>query len=129
MILLRDKYYRLLASDIAHGVGTFKISIIDTCDVFNGHFPGHPICPGVFNVQTLKECCADVLSMDITIISIKQCRFLSVIEPTSGPLPQKTYSVKVNTMAAEEGMYSLKATIEDDTQIYLNFDGKVAEKV
>lgn len=127
MILLRDKYYRLLASDIADGAGTFKISIIDTCDVFNGHFPGHPICPGVFNVQTLKECCADVLSADITFVSIKQCRFLSVIEPKSEP-SAPVYTVKVSTTVAGDGVYGIKASIEDDTQTYLSFDGKAQVK-
>ena len=51
-------------------------------EIYNGHFPGMPICPGVCNIQTIRECAELELDRRLTINSISQCRFSALIVPT-----------------------------------------------
>ena len=54
MILLND-FYTLFQHDVAPGSVRAKISINKTHKIFEGHFPGLPIVPGVCMMQIIRE--------------------------------------------------------------------------
>ena len=49
-------YYHILSSDITSNGGMFRVALNADCEVYQGHFPGEPISPGVCNIQMIKEC-------------------------------------------------------------------------
>ena len=51
-------------------------------EIYQGHFPNMPICPGVCNIQTIRECAEMEIGKKLTINSISQCRFSALIVPT-----------------------------------------------
>ncbi|MGN1248330.1 MAG: hypothetical protein ACI4UO_07050 [Paludibacteraceae bacterium] len=54
-------YYHILSSDITSEEGMFRVALNADCEVYQGHFPGEPVCPGVCNIQMIKECAEIVL--------------------------------------------------------------------
>lgn len=95
-------------SDTHHG--KFKIDLLANHPVYEGHFPGEPVCPGVCSLQMIKEC-AQIMAHEKFLISyIKQYRLLSVMTPERDT---NLYVEILLTPAEKEGtgaIYKMKAT-------------------
>ena len=49
--------------------------------VYQGHFPGNPITPGVLTLQMVRECVSNAIGKNLRYHSIKKCRFLGLVRP------------------------------------------------
>ncbi len=49
--------------------------------IFNGHFPGNPIVPGVCQIQMVTEILGELHHKKIRLISADNIKFLSMINP------------------------------------------------
>ncbi len=119
MMLLDDKFYRIaaVAKDNEH-VATYTIELLADCTVYQGHFPGKPVCPGVCNIQTIKECAMRLLGENLCFKTIKQCRLTAVATPATCPV----LLVRIQTTPTEEG-YQLQASIYNQSQTYMELKG------
>ena len=69
--------------------------------IFNGHFPGQPVVPGVCMLQMVKEIMEQVTEKKTDLIKSSEIKFLAVIDPSQN-----------NNISA-----SLKYTIDDNQNI------------
>ncbi len=51
--------------------------------VFKGHFPGHPVTPGVIQIQLVHELLEFHLKRSVNLLTIDECKFLHVLDPES----------------------------------------------
>lgn len=49
--------------------------------LYQGHFPEHPIVPGVCMLQLMKECAENISHQSLQYTQIASCKFLSAINP------------------------------------------------
>lgn len=49
--------------------------------VYQGHFPGNPITPGVMTLKMIRECVEAIEKKPLHYATIKNCRFAAVIRP------------------------------------------------
>ncbi len=49
--------------------------------IFEGHFPGQPVVPGVCMMQIIKEILEEAISKKITLLKSDHAKFLSMIDP------------------------------------------------
>lgn len=80
-MLLEGDYYTLTHAETDNVSGLFTISINPASSIFQGHFPGTPVCPGVCSVELVRECASIVMEHEVRMSRISKCRFLSVIRP------------------------------------------------
>lgn len=80
MILL-DDFFKLTQNDASPGVVKAKISINRAHRIFDGHFPGLPIVPGVCMLQIVREIMEVHTGRDLKISAADNMKFLSVINP------------------------------------------------
>ena len=80
MILLND-FYTIMNRDASDGAVRAKISINRTHKIFEGHFPGLPIVPGVCMMQIIREIMEVTTEKSLMIVSADNTKFLSVINP------------------------------------------------
>lgn len=80
MILLND-FYTIMNRDASDGAVRAKISINRTHKIFDGHFPGLPIVPGVCMMQIIREIMEATTEKSLMIVSADNMKFLSVINP------------------------------------------------
>jgi 3-hydroxyacyl-[acyl-carrier-protein] dehydratase len=119
-MLLENKYYKVLrAREEGEGKAVYHIAILPDCNVYNGHFPGNPVCPGVCNIQTIKECASLLIGKELRISSIKQCLFTAIASPTVCP----EVDVEVEVKEAG-GSYTIVASISDEKRQYMTFKGE-----
>lgn len=53
--------------------------------IYTGHFPGHPVTPGVIQLQIVHELIEKHFSQTIKLISISRSKFLKVLDPNETP--------------------------------------------
>jgi 3-hydroxyacyl-[acyl-carrier-protein] dehydratase len=50
--------------------------------IFNGHFPGQPVVPGVCMMQMLKEIIETVTGKKTDLVKSQEMKFLAIIDPS-----------------------------------------------
>ncbi|MBR3433838.1 MAG: beta-hydroxyacyl-ACP dehydratase [Bacteroidaceae bacterium] len=119
-MLLENKYYKVLrARKESDGKAVYHVAILPDCNVYQGHFPGNPVCPGVCNIQTIKECASLLVGKELRISTIKQCLLTAIASPAICP------EVDVQVEVTETGgKYSIVASIYDAKQQFMTFKGE-----
>ncbi|MFS2716174.1 beta-hydroxyacyl-ACP dehydratase [Bacteroides uniformis] len=75
---LENNYYKLISMHSDGTSGVFHLSLRLDCEVYRGHFPGNPVCPGVCNIQMIKECAERLTGQRLHISRIRRCRLTAV---------------------------------------------------
>lgn len=96
-------------------------------DIYNGHFPGDPICPGVCNVQTIRECAELKLGKKLRIDAIAICRFSALITPNGSPELLITLELTPNDNLTYSAI--AKITSPDEQTLYLEYKGTYSEEM
>lgn len=121
--MLKDNYFTIL--DRQHEGNDYKYGIRLNKDheIYQGHFPGNPISPGVCSIQTIRECCEEALDCPLRIDTIDQCRFLSLLTPDKGECLQVAFSLD----AVGEQVKAV-ATINDGSTVYVTLKATFGKK-
>lgn len=117
---LENDYYVLTDDEREENGGTFHIALRRECRVYKGHFPGNPVCPGVFNIQVVKECAERLVGRPLHISTVRLCRFKAVSTPDTTP----RLTVWVKTIPCEDG-YAVTATLSDEVRVFMEYKGKM----
>jgi len=59
----------------------FSIQLNSEHKIFEGHFPGNPVLPGVVQLQIIKDVFEEKFNSKFQIISIKDVKYPAVIQP------------------------------------------------
>ncbi|TLV03552.1 3-hydroxyacyl-ACP dehydratase [Dyadobacter luticola] len=54
--------------------------------IFQGHFPGSPVTPGVVQIGFVKAVLQRQLNRNVTLKQIRTCKFLEVLDPNKTPV-------------------------------------------
>lgn len=117
-MLLENRYYRIIDRKEEGQDTVFRVSLLPDCDIYQGHFPGNPVCPGVCNIETVKECVEILTGKRLFIGFIRQCRLTAVASPDICPW----VNVRINCTPAEEG-FAVTAKMSDDERVYMEYKG------
>lgn len=49
--------------------------------IYEGHFPQQAVVPGVCTLTMIKECIGQILSKDVQLHAIKECKYTSALIP------------------------------------------------
>ncbi len=123
-MLLKDKYYTVLKENILNPLhGVYLISLLPNADVYRGHFPHKAVCPGVCNIETIRECAEMLTGKDLFMKTIKQCRLTAVATPKVCPLLDVTIEL---TPAPNGASYVVQAKIADAETTFMELKGEFA---
>lgn len=50
-------------------------------DVFHGHFPGHPLVPGVFLIEAARVAAERVLGRPAPLVRVRDAKFMAPVLP------------------------------------------------
>lgn len=118
---LKDCYYKVLSRRVSDGCTVFRVALLPDCEVYRGHFPGHPVCPGAFNIQMVRECAMEMYGKALCIRTIRRCRLTAVASP--GACAE--LDVEVSLSPSEEGL-EVTARIADGERVYMVYKGMMA---
>ena len=105
MILL-DDFYTILQTVPTPGVVKARIAINKNHRIFEGHFPGLPVVPGVCMLQIVREIMEVDCGKELKLSQADNMKFLSVINPE-----QNNEVDLIVNYTVEEGKFSINATL------------------
>jgi len=86
--------------------------------IFEGHFPGQPVTPGVCMMQMIKEIAEKVVGRKLQLQKAADLKFLAIIDPQKN----NKVSVKLNYSVHEDGL-QVNAVIFKDELVHFKFKG------
>jgi 3-hydroxyacyl-[acyl-carrier-protein] dehydratase len=116
--MLINDLYTVVSKQSEDGKVVARISFDKAHRIFNGHFPGHPVVPGVCMMQIVRE----IMELDQTkrlkIAVGNNMKFMNIIDP------EKNAQVDVAVTYTLEGNdYKVNATLTDASVTFFKFKG------
>lgn len=87
--------------------------------VFNGHFPGQPVVPGVVLIRILKMIVADITGKNMILDHSGNIKFLNVIDPRD----RNIILCKGSIDLSEKDHYAVNASLSNQSTVYFKFKG------
>ena len=120
--MLKDDFYKIEQTTERENETLFLTSMNAAHKIYNGHFPGDPICPGVCNVQTIRECAELKLGKRLRIDAIAHCKFAALITPQK--CPQLLISLHLEEKEENRYLAVAKITSPDEQTLFLEYKGE-----
>lgn len=98
MILLGDFF---TIDTLENGNATLRLNPAHR--IFDGHFPGQPVVPGVCMMQMMKEILETMLGQETRLISAASAKFLAMIDPRQTPVVQAELAIRTDSDIVLEG--------------------------
>lgn len=102
----------------------FRVRLDASHPVYRGHFPGHPVLPGVCTLQIVKRCLACGTGRAVRFTAIRECKFLGMIVPAADTLLE----IDIRLGEDEGGTRKLTCTVTDDDKTVLKLRATISEK-
>lgn len=83
--MLLNDLYTITSTSVSEDTLEAQIKLNQSHRIYEGHFPGQPITPGVVEIQMIKEVLGHHLSKELELDTVGRCKFLSVLDPISNP--------------------------------------------
>ncbi len=117
--MLRGNFFELASVNDSAGKLTAVIHFDKTHEIFQGHFPGQPVVPGVCMIQMVKEILVQVVGNATRLEVADLVKFLTVIDPreTSTVYMELIYS------NLENDRVKISATLFNEEIIYFKMRG------
>ena len=112
--MLKDTFFTILFYADAENSCTYRIALNASHPIFQAHFAGNPIMPGVCIVQVVKELASEYFSRAFFVCSVKNMKFLLAVNPLETP----EISVQLNFTQQEDERISIAAVLYNEEKIY-----------
>jgi 3-hydroxyacyl-[acyl-carrier-protein] dehydratase len=122
--MLQGNFFTITDINVEPGSVKAVLEINDAHEIFNGHFPGTPVVPGVCMMQMVKEVIEDVAGKETKLVRADHMKFLTVINPNENKLIQLDAKYTI----AENKKISVVASLFNNSIIYFKFKGLLIVK-
>ena len=83
--ILTDFYTLESSEKLENGSFSANIKLNKDHNIFNGHFPGNPVTPGVCMMQIVKELTEEFTGNKLFLKSASNVKFMAIINPFETP--------------------------------------------
>lgn len=85
--------------------------------IYTGHFPGHPVTPGVIQMQIVHELLEKHFCRSLQLITMTRCKFLKILNPVE--TPRIVVHIEFNQI---DELLNIKARGENGADIFFKID-------
>lgn len=121
-MILQNSFYTLINQQATDQQLRTDIQIDPTHEIFEGHFPGQPVVPGVCMVQIVKELLEQHMGKRLLFRKGHQLKFLQLLVPAAADTIEVNISWK-----EEEGQYSCTADFKRNQEAVFKLSGLFTE--
>ena len=94
-------------------------------EVYEGHFPGNPVVPGVCLTQLIKEVMESVEGMELSLVYASNIKFMAVVNPEINNRLHIDLKVKYDT---EQNLIKVDSVTHFNDQVFYKFKGNFKAK-
>lgn len=121
VLSLENTYYRLEDSWPVEGGAAFRVALLPHSEVYQGHFPGRPVCPGVCHIELVRQCAERLTQQRLRIRTVALGRFPAMASPVDCPWVEVTVRVSPSAVG-----FSVNATLQAGGKTFLEFKGEMS---
>lgn len=114
--MVLKNFYSVISSDETEGLHSTVLRINPGHEVYQGHFPGRPVTPGVILMQLFKEEAERVSNKKLCLGKATNVKFTAVVDPNGDDL-----LILRSNIEEDQGMVMLKGTAENNNTIAIKF--------
>ena len=118
--MLLQNLYKIKDSQTTEKGFRYSVKLNDKHEVFNGHFPGNPVVPGVCLIQIIEELIVHELKRDLKLYKAGNIKFKAALIPKSENIINFDYELNFN----ETSSLTAKCEISDLERTYMSFKGE-----
>lgn len=112
--MYKEQFYTIQRTESAGNQHDITIKLNENHHIYKGHFPQHPVVPGVCTLQIIKECVSAIAKMKVRYQTISSCKFTSLIVPSPSPITLKitlneTLGCQTTVILNDQSVLKLKA--------------------
>ena len=96
--MLKDSLFKITSFNDMEGTINAIVEINTGSDIFNGHFPDHPVLPGACMLQIVKEVLEEAVGVSIWLKKAHNLKFLSLVDPRQNSILQLQISYVVEEL-------------------------------
>ena len=97
----------------------FTLELNPAHPVYEGHFSGNPVVPGVCQVQMISELLSVINGSALRFMHADNIKFLALMVPDKN----RVIDADIRVRTAENGEISVNATLQDGEVIFIKFKG------
>lgn len=119
--MLLNDFFEIVKQEISTGIVNARISLNKDHGIFNGHFPGQPVVPGVCMLQIVKEILELQMDARLQIREADNIKFISILDPNRHGMVDlkiscledgKALQVTASMFSGEITFFKLKAAFQ-----------------
>jgi 3-hydroxyacyl-[acyl-carrier-protein] dehydratase len=118
-MLFEGKLYEIRNMESVGEILRVSILILRDHPVYDGHFPGNPILPGVCTLQIAGELLSTYLDQKLMLIKSDSIKFISLVVPTENQL----LDYEISFSSKEENILSVKCMVTCNEMEVLKMKG------
>ncbi|MCF0048910.1 3-hydroxyacyl-ACP dehydratase [Dyadobacter sp. LJ53] len=107
-----NSLYFVISNELTSESIVSEIKINEQHAVFEGHFPGSPVMPGVVQLQIVKEILEAHLRRKLAMKTMRTCKFLEVLNPRENP------NVRINIKYKQSEILDVVASGEAPGKVF-----------
>jgi 3-hydroxyacyl-[acyl-carrier-protein] dehydratase len=120
--MLLDEFYTIIGQKNEGGGFHFTLSLNTRHRIFDGHFPGRPVVPGVCLIQMVVEATELVMNVyPLRLINSAQIKFIAAIDPRIN----ESLEMRLVFVGREGSDTHLTAVISVGGTVCFKFDGTI----
>jgi 3-hydroxyacyl-[acyl-carrier-protein] dehydratase len=96
----------------------FEVKVLGYSSVFEGHFPGNPVLPGVIMVEAVRSALIELFQKEYHLKSALSIKFLAVLNPNE----YGDVQLRITYSSVEEGL-KIDASIFSEEKIFFKMKG------
>ena len=118
MILL-DDFFTINSLEVSGPDIKAELEINAGHRIFEGHFPGQPVVPGVCMMQMVKEIIEKVTGKRTDLRKAHEMKFVAIIDPSKNNI----ISAMIKHVIDESGTLTVSAVFFKDELVHFKFKG------
>lgn len=118
-MLFEGKLYEIRNMESVGEILRVSILILRNHPVYDGHFPGNPILPGVCTLQIAGELLSTYLDQKLMLIESDSIKFISLVVPTENTI----LNFEISLSKKEENILSIKCVVTSNEMEVLKMKG------
>lgn len=120
---LLNEFYKVQETQVSENGVSVWVKIDKNHSIFEGHFPNHPVTPGVCTMQIIKELSENHLGKKLMLKTARNVKFMAIINPEENE--DVRFDITFDANETEE--ISVRATVSIDANPALKFGGSFIE--
>ena len=106
--MLQNDFFSFTPPSVDSNLATSTLKLNAGHRIFEGHFPGNPVVPGVCMMQMVKEVLEHIIAAKTRLARAADMKFLAIINPAENGVVELElkFTVEDNQIKAEAKIYN-----------------------